>query len=232
MNTSITKAILAITFLLIGTFSTVSAQVLPTTSGVSLFCEGADLTLSAAPPAGADWIVKYSPTQTTTPGTGITLVSGNKIAAADLKTGYYYLSSKSTTPGSCESELQEIPVYVLKPLVVTFTPADFCLESPLAQIGAVTNPDATNIPDLAYQWYTVTAGGVETAISGATAKDYTPTAPATVGTKTHRLKVGYVINGNKYCPQWADHNVTVTAKPVKPTITPGTITGTTTAVTF
>jgi hypothetical protein len=230
MNKSITKTILAITLLLIGTFSTVSAQVLPTTSGVSLFCEGADLTLPAAP-AGAVWIVKYSATQTTTPSLGVPLVSGNKIAVADLKTGYYYLSSKSTVDGSCESELQEIPVYVLKPLVVNFTPADFCLESPLAQVGAVTNPDATNIPDLAYQWYTVT-GGVETAISGATAKDYTPTAPATVGTKTHRLKVGYVINGNKYCAQWADHDVNVTAKPVKPTITPGTITGTATAVTF
>ncbi|MBT2561659.1 hypothetical protein J7E50_12515 [Pedobacter sp. ISL-68] len=230
MNNLITKSILAFTFLLVCTFSTVSAQVLPTTSGVNLFCKGSDLTLPAAP-AGEDWIVKYSATQTATPSTGVALVSGNKIAAADLNTGYYYLSSKSTTPGSCESELQEIPVYVLQPLTVNFTPADFCLESPLAQVSAVTNPDATNIPTLAYQWYTVT-GGVETAISGATTKDYTPSAPATVGTKTHRLKVGYVINGNKYCPQWADHDVTVTAKPVKPTITPGTITGTATAVTF
>jgi hypothetical protein len=229
MNNSITKTILAITFLLICTFLSVSAQVLPTTSGVNLFCKGSDLTLPAAP-SGEDWIVKYSATSTTAPSTGVPLVAG-KIPAADLKTGYYYLSSKSTVPGSCESELQEIPVYVLEPLTVNFTPADFCLESPLAQIGAVTNPEATNIPDLAYQWYTVT-GGVETAISGATAKDYTPSAPATVGTKTHRLKVGYVINGNKYCPQWADHDVKVTAKPVKPTITPGTITGTATAVTF
>jgi hypothetical protein len=120
MNNSITKSILAFTFLLICTFSTVSAQVLPTTSGVSLFCKGSDLTLPAAP-AGEDWIVKYSATQTTTPSTGVALVSGNKIAAADLNTGYYYLSSKSTTPGSCESELQEIPVYVLQPLTVNFT---------------------------------------------------------------------------------------------------------------
>ncbi|MFD2580967.1 hypothetical protein ACFSR6_00585 [Pedobacter vanadiisoli] len=230
MNNSITKTILTITFLLICTFSTVWAQVLPTTSGVNLFCQGSDLTLPA-PPAGANWIVKYSTTQTTTPGTGVTLVSGNKIAASDLNTGYYYLSSKSTTPGSCESELQEIPVYVLKPLVVNFTPADFCLESPLAQVGTVTNPEDPTITTLAYQWYTVT-GGVETAITGATAKDYTPSAPATVGTKTHRLKVGYVINGNKYCAQWADHDVTVTAKPAKPVITPGTITGTASAVTF
>ncbi len=230
MNNSITKSILAITFLLICTFSRVSAQgVLPTTTGVSLFCKGSDLTLPP-PPTGANWIVKYSATSSTAPSDGVLLVSG-KIPAAKLETGYYYLSSKSTVDGSCESELQEIPVYVLEPLVVDFTPADFCLESPLAQKGLVTNPEVTNIPDLAYQWYTVT-GGVETAISGATAKDYTPSAPATVGTKTHRLKVGYLINGNKYCPQWADHDVTVTAKPVKPTITPGTITGTATAVTF
>ncbi|NTD99234.1 hypothetical protein G6M26_47980 [Agrobacterium tumefaciens] len=229
MNNSTTKTIFAVIFVIICTFSKVSAQVLPTTPGVSLFCQGSDLTLPATQ-AGDDWIVKYSATQTTTPGTGITLVSG-KIAAADLNTGYYYLSSKSTTAGSCESELQEIPVYVLKPLVVDFTPANFCLESPLAQVGSVTNPDATNIPNLAYQWYTVD-GTNETAISGATAKDYTPSAPATVGKKKHRLKVGYVINGNKYCPQWADHDVTVTAKPTKPTITPGTITGTTSAVTF
>jgi len=228
MNKSITKAILAITFLLIGTFSTVSAQVLPTTSGVSLFCKGSDLTLP--PPAGADWIVKYSATQITTPNLGVPLVSGNKIAAADLKTGYYYLSSKSTSPGSCESELQEIPVYVLEPLVVDFTPADFCLESPLAQIGNVSSPDA-NTQSFAYQWYTVD-GTVETAIPGQTTKDYTPSAPATVGIKTHRLKVGYVINGNKYCPQWADHDVKVTAKPAKPTIIPGTSNGTATAVTF
>jgi len=230
MNKSITKAILAVTFLLIGTFSTVSAQVLPTTSGVSLFCKGSDLTLPPAP-SGEDWIVKYSATQTTTPVTGVPLVSGNKIAAADLNTGYYYLSSKSTVDGSCESELQEIPVYVLKPLAVTFTPADFCLESPLAQVGNVLNPESDNIPVLAYQWYTVD-GTIETAIPGQTTKDYTPSAPATVGIKTHRLKVGYVINGNKYCPQWADHDVKVTAKPVKPTITPGTITGTASAVTF
>ena len=230
MKNSTKKTILAVIFVIICTLSKVSAQVLPTTPGVSLFCNGSDLTLPAAP-AGEDWIVKYSATQTTTPNTGVTLVSVNKIAAADLNTGYYYLSSKSTTAGACESELQEIPVYVLKPLVVDFTPANFCLESPLAQVGSVNNPDATNIPNLAYQWYIVD-GTNETAISGATSKDYTPSAPATVGTKKHRLKVGYVIGGKNYCAQVADHDITVTAKPTKPTITPGTIIGTATAVTF
>ncbi|GGE46145.1 hypothetical protein EV200_104396 [Pedobacter psychrotolerans] len=229
MNNSTTKTIFAVIFVIFCAFSKLSAQVLPTTPGVSLFCKGSDLTLPAAP-AGEDWIVKYSATQTTTPGTGVTLVSG-KIAAADLNTGYYYLSSKSTTAGACESELQEIPVYVLKPLVVDFTPANFCLESPLAQVGLVTNPEDPTITTLAYQWYTVD-GANETAISGAIAKDYTPSAPATVGTKKHRLKVGYVIGGKNYCPQTADHDITVTAKPTKPTITPGTLIGTATAVTF
>lgn len=231
MNISTKKTIIAVIFVIICTFSKLSAQVLPGAAGVNLFCQGADLTLPIAP-TGEEWIVKYSATQTTTPATGITLVPGNKIPAADLKTGYYYLSSKSTTPGACESELQEIPVYVLKPLLVDFAPANFCLESPLVQVGSVTNPDATNIPDLAYQWYTVDAGGVETAISGVTTKDYTPSAPATVGTKKHRIKVGYVINGKNYCSQTADHEITVTPKPVKPTITPGSITGTASAVTF
>lgn len=230
MNNSTTKTIFAVIFVIICACAKVSAQVLPTTTGVSLFCQGSDLTLPNAP-TGEEWIVKYSATQTTTPSTGITLVSG-KIAAADLNTGYYYLSSKSTTAGACESELQEIPVYVLKPLLVDFTPANFCLESPLAQIGSVTNPDAINIPDLAYQWYTVDGANVETAIAGAIAKDYTPTAPATVGTKKHRLKVGYVIGGKNYCAQVADHDITVTPKPTKPTIVPGTLTGTATAVTF
>nr|WP_315420105.1 hypothetical protein [uncultured Pedobacter sp.] len=229
MNKSITKAILAVTFLLIGTFSTVSAQVLPTTSGVSLFCKGSDLILPPAP-SGADWIVKYSATQTATPLEGVILVSG-KIPAAKLETGYYYLSSRSTTPGSCESELQEIPVYVLQPLAVTFTPADFCLESPLAQIGNVSSTDA-NTQSFAYQWYTFDAADVETPISGATQPNYTPELPITAGPKKYRLKAGYVINGNKYCPQDATNTITVTPKPVKPTITPGTITGTATAVTF
>ncbi|MFW0717465.1 hypothetical protein [Pedobacter sp. N23S346] len=229
MNNSTTKTIFAVIVVIICAFSKVSAQVLPTTPDVSLFCKGSDLTLPPAP-SGGEWIVKYSATQTTTPSTGITLVSG-KIPAANLNTGYYYLSSKSTIAGACESELQEIPVYVLEPLVVDFTPADFCLESPLAQKGKVSSPDA-NTQAFAYQWYTLDGANAETAISGATAKDYTPSAPATVGTKKHRLKVGYVIGGKNYCPQTADHDITVTAKPTKPTITPGTLTGTATAVTF
>ena len=101
----------------------------------------------------------------------------------------------------------------------------------LAQKGSVSSPDP-NTQGFAYQWYTLDAANAETAIPGAIQKDYTPSAPATVGTKKHRLKAGYVINGKNYCAQVSDHDITVTPKPTKPTITPGTITGTATAVTF
>ncbi|MGN7986774.1 hypothetical protein ACTJKC_05495 [Pedobacter sp. 22226] len=228
MNSTIKKSLFVITLLLICNFLRVSAQITPTATGVNLFCKGSDLTLPA-PPAGENWIVRFSATSTTTPSAAVTLAGGNKIAAADLQSGYYYLSSKATTAGSCESDMQEIPVYVLKPLVPDFAEANFCVETPVAQVGTVTNPESA-INTLAYQWYTV-VGTTETAISDATQKDYTPVSPA-VGTTKYRLKVGYVINGNKYCAQTVDHDVTVTAKPAKPTITPAQISGTANAVTF
>ncbi|QNN43100.1 hypothetical protein [Pedobacter roseus] len=229
MNSTIKKSLFVIALLLICNFLRVSAQITPTTTGVNLFCKGSDLTLPA-PPAGSNWIVRFSASSTTTPSTVITLVSGNQIAAANLQNGYYYLSSKSTTAGSCESDMQEIPVYVLKPLVPDFAAANFCVETPIAQLGSITNPEDPTITTLAYQWYTV-VGSTETAITGATQKDYTPVSP-TVGITKYRLKVGYVINGNKYCAQTVDHDVTVTAKPTKPTITPAQISGTASAVTF
>ncbi|MGM9477370.1 hypothetical protein ACS5PU_13100 [Pedobacter sp. GSP4] len=224
------QTVLTIATVMLCSFLNLSAQTLaPNTPGVNLFCADADLTLPTAP-IGSDWIVKYSATSTTSPSLGINLSGGNKIANADLKTGYYYLSSKATAAGSCESEMQEIPVYVFKPLMPTVTPAPFCVESPLAQIGNITNPEDPAKAPLAYQWYTV-VGTTETAISGATNKDYTPTAPS-VGNTTYRFKVGYEINGNKYCPQSADQTITITAKPTKPTVTIGTAQGTATAVTF
>lgn len=229
MNSTIKKSLFAITLLLICSFLRVSAQVTPITTGVNLFCKGSDLTLPA-PAAGENWIVRYSPGATTTPSTVITLVGGNKIAAADLQNGYYYLSAKATAAGACESEMQEIPVYVLKPLTPDFAAANFCVETPIVQVGTVTNPEDPAFTGLAYQWYTV-VGSAETAISGATNKDYAPVSP-TVGITRYRLKVGYLIGGNKYCAQTVDHDVTVTAKPTKPTITPAQIVGTAGAVTF
>ncbi|SDD75227.1 hypothetical protein [Pedobacter soli] len=229
MNSTIKKTVFAIAILLTCSFLRASAQVTPTTTDVSLFCKGSDLTFPAPAP-GENWIVRFSTTATTTPSTVITLVGGNKIAAADLQNGYYYLSSKATAAGSCESEMQQIPVYVLKPLVPDFAAANFCVEAPLTQVGTIINPEDPTITTLAYQWYTVT-GSAETAIAGATSKDYTPVSP-TVGTTKYRLKVGYVIGGNKYCPQTVDHDVVVSAKPTKPTLTPAQISGTANAVTF
>jgi len=227
MNSTIKKSLFVIALLLICNFLRVSAQITPNTIGANLFCQGSDLTFPA-PAAGQNWIVRFSATSTTMPSTVITLDNGNKIPAASLQSGYYYLSTQATAAGSCESEMQEIPVYVLRPLVPDFTAANFCVETPIAQIGSVINPEAST--SLAYQWYTV-VGTTETVISGATQKDYTPASPV-VGTTKYRLKVGYDINGNKYCAQTVDHDVTVTAKPSKPTITFGTAQGTATPVTF
>lgn len=228
MNKLFTKSTVLALVLLFSILK-VSAQSNLAPTAANLFCEGASMVLPAAAP-GNDWILRYSENQSATPTTTIIMADGKTVAPADMKTGYYYLSSKSTAAGSCESDMQEIPVYVLKPLVPTFTALDFCVESPLAQVGSVVNPDS-KIPTLAYQWYVVTSSG-ETAISGATNLSYTPAAPISVGVTKYRLKVGYLINGNKYCAQWVDHDVTVTAKPSKPTITPSQISGTASAVTF
>ncbi|SES18983.1 hypothetical protein [Pedobacter rhizosphaerae] len=229
MNKVFLKLTLIIPVILFCISFRVLGQVTPTTADVNLFCEGADLTFPP-PAANENWIVKYSTSQTTTPATVISLVSGDKIPAADLKTGYYYLSAKSTAAGACESDMQEIPVYVLKPLVPSFVPANFCVESPLAQLGSVVNPEDPLITQIAYQWYSV-SGGVETILAGENSKDFTPVNP-TVGTTTYRLKVGYIIGGNKYCAQTIDHDITVSPKPGKPNINSNTIQGTAGAVTF
>lgn len=229
MKKNITQTLFALTLLLFFSAYKSLAQinVTPTTAGVSLFCQGSELTLPAPAIAGEEWVVKYSADQTTSPTIGVILATGNKISSTDLKTGFYYLSTKSSIEGSCESAMQELPVYVLKSLTADFTPVTFCVEgTPLALKGAVTNPEDPTITTLAYQWYTVN-GGVETAIAGATAIDYTPNGTITVGTIKYRLKTGYLINGKKYCPAISnDKDVVVTAKPSKPTITPTQITGT------
>jgi hypothetical protein len=234
MKTTFIRVALTLLVVLIFSFGKAKSQavVLPTTTGVNLFCQGADLQLPA-PPTNENWIVKYSATQTTTPTTGVTLTS-NKITAADLATGYYYLSSKSSVEGSCESALQEIPVYVLKPLIVDITPTNFCIEATPIKIAAlITNPENANISTLAYQWYTIDASNVEHAIAGETTIDFTPSGTLAVGTTKYRLKVGYVIGGNKYCPAVsADKILEITAKPTKPTITVEQIGGNATPATF
>lgn len=230
MNNFFTKPILIIAICLFCSYSKVNAQaaVDPAATGVSLFCSGSALTITLPATPNTTWKLMYSELQTTTPSTPVTMING-AVSAADTKTGFYYLSSKSNDPNSCESDMQEIPVYVLKPLVVDFTKADFCVASPQQQTGNVTNTDP-KITTLAYQWYSI-SGTTENIIPGATSPTYTPTNP-TVGKTLYRLKVGYLIGANKYCPVVADHEITVSPKPTKPTITPTQIQGTAEAVTF
>lgn len=220
MKKTLTKLVVATIVVLFGTALSAEAQVLPTTSGVNLLCSGSALDFGA-PAANTTWIVRYSATQTTTPSTGVAL-TGNTVAAADVQTGYYYLISKGTAAGSCESSMQEIPVYKLAPLSATFTFADYCSENASATTftGTVSAADA-NATTYAYQWYTV-AGGTETPISGATNSTYTPTIVNNTNTDittTYRLRAGYLIGGAKYCGFEVDHNVKTLAKPTTPTVT-------------
>jgi len=200
--------------------ATIGSEVTPgTTAGINYFCSsGGDLDFGT--PADGTWVVRYSPTATTTPGTGITL-TGNKVLSAQLQTGFYYLINVGSGAGACESEMQEIPVYKLLPINATFTAADYCIEN--ASTTTFNGPTSTGdvkVPTFAYQWYTV-SGGTETAITGATNATYTPPNTILPGTAiTYRLKVGYSIGSLKYCSTTsADQSITVTPKPAKPAIT-------------
>lgn len=220
MKTRITKILLVAVVVLLGNVLKTSAQlVTPATAGVTLMCSDSPLDFGA-PAANTTWIVRYSPTSTTTPNTGVTL-TGNTVAAADLQTGYYYLISKGTAVGSCESLPQEIPVYKFAPIAAAFTFLDYCSENAAASAfaGSAVSTDAVNT--FAYQWYTV-AATVATPIPGATSASYTPTLlneTTSDITTTYRLQVGYLLNGNKYCGTFIDHDVKVLAKAVKPTVT-------------
>ncbi|PYF76709.1 hypothetical protein [Pedobacter nutrimenti] len=221
MKTITTKIFIVAMVLLFGNAFRSTAQVLPTTSGVNFLCNGSDLDFGA-PAANTTWIVRYSATSTTTPSAGVAL-TGNKVPAASVQTGYYYLISKGTAAGSCESSPQEIPVYKFAPISVAFTAADYCSENAATTTftGTTTASDP-NVSTYAYQWYTVDAGGLATAISGATSSTYTPTLTnntnADIST-TYRLQSGYLVAGNKYCGTTVDHVVKVLAKPTTPTIT-------------
>ncbi|MGK6350916.1 hypothetical protein [Parapedobacter sp. DT-150] len=218
MKTTINFFILAAVALLLNV-SSAFAQVTPTTPNVDLFCDGADLVLPT-PAAGTQYVMRYSATSTTTPSTTLTLADGVTIPAAELETGYYYLSIEgdADNPELCESDMQELPVYKFAPLTVAFTAADYCIEDATTQTftGEATTTDATT---LAYQWYTVVEG-VETAITGATEATYSPSEDIAPGTTTtYRLKTGYVVDGLRYCTAVSvDVDVTVTAKPGMPTI--------------
>lgn len=218
MKTIIKQFALFFAFICSINLAAYSQSVTPTTSDVKLVCNTGTLDLGA-PPASTTWEVAYSSTPTTTPSVGVTL-TGNTIAGAELRTGYYYIMTKGTAPGSCISEAAQVPVFLLSPLAVDFTGYELCAENvsgttPLT--GTVASTDTDNTYSYAYQWYTV-SGGVESPISGATDLIYTPTLTAG-STTTYRLKAGYLIGASKYCSSTADHSINILAAPGTPTIT-------------
>jgi hypothetical protein len=227
MKRIITKLAIATIVVLFGNSFKSVGQVTLATTDVQIVCEGAPLTLGS-PGSSNQWIVKYDATSAT-PSTPTTLTidpATNQIAAADVKTGYYLITNKSTAAGACESDIQTIAVYVLPTLVPTFTSADYCTENAATTIfTASVTPTAPTGSTLVYQWYTV-SGTTETIISGATSATFNPTilnTGTTSITATYRLKTAYEINSLKYCPQSIEHTVNVLPRPTTPTITVGNV---------
>lgn len=219
MKTTINFATLA-TLVLLLTASSAFSQVTPTTTGVTIFCDGSDLVLPA-PAAGTEYVVRYSATATDTPTENVALTGGTTIPSASLATGYYYVSTQgdATNPTVCESDMTPLPVYKFAPLTVSFTAADYCIEDVGTQEFTGTVESTDPYTTFTYQWYTV-ADGVETAIAEATESTYQPSADIAPGTTTmYRLKAGYLVEGLRYCSDIHDVAVTVTAKPAAPTIT-------------
>jgi len=225
MTKFITKLAFITMVVLFANTLTSKAQVTLATTDVQIVCEGSPINLGS-PGTNNQWIVKYD-ANSATPGTPTTLTinpTTNQIAAADVKTGYYLITNKSTATGACESDIQTAAVYVLPTLVPTFTSADYCTEQAATTVfTASVTPTAPTGATLVYQWYTV-SGGTETAVSGATSATFNPTITNATNasiTATYRLKTAYEINSLKYCPQSIDHTVNVLPRPTTPTITIG-----------
>ncbi|ACU03859.1 hypothetical protein [Pedobacter heparinus] len=233
MKKSFTKIAIVTIVVLFGNLSTSFAQaVTPTTSNVQFVCEGGILTLGS-PGSANQWIVKYD-ANSPTPGspTTVTPNASNQITGTDVKTGYYIITNKSTDAGTCESEAQIIPVYVLPTLTPTITAANsYCTE----QAGTTTftgsaTPAAPSGAELVYQWYTYD-GTTETIIAGQTdPASFHPTVTNSGSTPInaiYRLKVAYKVGTLLYCPQTASKTVSVLPRPTTPAITignPGTST--------
>jgi hypothetical protein len=227
MKKNFTRTILFSFLSAVGCCFTAIAQT-PTTPGVVIYCSGSIFNIPATPPTTAGtpgtskWILRFSPSQTATPGNimpeTLTAATAPQIGfnGSAAKTGYYYLSYQPDDPTLCESEAEEIITYVFQPLSVDFTPTNFCIaNTAVAQVGNPTSTDTYT--DYAYQWYNVDGAGTETAIAGANTKDYTPTA---TGTYTYKLRIAYAVGTNKYCDDYSPaHTIKVDAKPTAPTIT-------------
>lgn len=216
MKRTIENFTTATVILLVVTVISAKAQLVnPGTVGVNFVCTGGTIDVGS-PTAGTTWVVRYSDQPTTTPNDNITLTG---TTFEPTQTGYYYLFAVNTD--DCESDPQEIPVYVLAPLTVAFEGDDYCSEdaSSTEFTAAVTAADP-NVTTYAYQWYTV-AEGTETPIAGATGETFTPTETTPDNQTTYRVRAGYVIGGSKYCSDTDEKLITVLPKPTTPTITIG-----------
>ncbi|MEC3878931.1 hypothetical protein [Parapedobacter sp. 10938] len=225
MKTTSKKLTTAATLLFSLGVLAVNAQVTPvtpTTTNARLFCNGSDLNLGAPPTPGTEWMVRYSETSgNETPEITLTLTGGTSIPAAELESGYYYISTvgDASNPEICESEWVEVPVYVFEPLTVSFTAADYCIEDASTQNFTATVESDDEYGNVAYQWYTVD-GTTETAIPGATSATYAPDTEIAAGTTTtYRLRAGYSVGELTYCSDTDEQGVTVLETPGTPVIT-------------
>lgn len=222
MKNQLSKILTALVLLLVAVSATVQGQVTPSTPGVVFFCSDAgnyDLGASTAIGTNPRWIVRHSLAPVLPANLGsITpvVLNGNSIPAANLITGYFYITSISDE--SCESLPETIPVYKFAPLTASITGADdYCEESPKMFTATSTSTDGHTT--FAYQWYTFD-GTTETAISGATGATYTPIGLTAGNTTSYKVRIGYSVGANKYCSNLSGvEAVTVTAKPTKPVIT-------------
>ncbi|SFS61625.1 hypothetical protein [Sphingobacterium wenxiniae] len=196
-------------------------QVTPTTPDVVLFCADAeDYDLGNSPATGPNprWIVRHSATPLVIANIGDTspiALTGNSIPAANLTTGYLYISYIDDE--NCESIPEEVPIYKFAALTATVNAPEYCEEDPATFTATPVSADAYTA--FAYQWYTV-VGGVDTPIAGATSATYEPQDVLAGTTITYKVRIGYLVGTSKYCSYTTTGtDVTVTAKPSKPTIT-------------
>ena len=224
MTNFFTKFTLVIAIALFSFAFKSNAQVTLATSGVQIACEGSAINLGS-PGTDKAWVVRYD-ANSATPSNPTTLtITGNTIAAADVKTGYYLITNTSTDPAVCASDAQTIALFVLPTLTPTFTSSDYCSENATITdfVASVTPNTPPTGATLSYQWYTV-IGGTEAAISGATSATFHPTITNNTTssiTATYRLKTAYQIGGSYYCAQSIDQTVNVLPKAATPSITIG-----------
>lgn len=224
MKNQFNKIFAAIAILLAIITTSGYAQVTPATEGVKFFCHDAgDYDLGTPTNVGPNsrWVVRHSTTPLVIENIGATMPitltgTGNSIPAANLVTGYLYISIISDE--TCESLPEIIPIYKFAQLTAAITGADdYCEENPTTFTATPTSSDAYTT--FAYQWYTFD-GTDETAIVGATNSTYTPAGLLAGNTTSYKVRIGYLVSSEKYCSNLsAAEAVSVTAKPSKPTIT-------------